>query len=253
MSANLDNKVAVVTGAAKGIGFAIAKALSDAGAKVVVSDIDGAAAEAAAARLPNAVAMTCDVTSEDQVAGLVTSTVDDHGAIDILVANAGTGNVSPIVAMTLEDWRSTMAVNLDGVFLCNKHAAGAMAAAGGGSIINIASIKAFGGAPVTASYGAAKAGVVSLTKTLAMEMRDSGVRVNAVCPGWADTDMVNDNKAHIEAALGISFDEYIDHVQKRLATADEIAGVVVFLASDRARFSSGSTYNVDGGATASLV
>lgn len=253
MSANLENKVAVVTGAAKGIGLAIAKALSDAGAKVVVSDIDGAGAEAAAAGLNNATAATCDVTSEDQVAGLIGSVVDDHGTLDIMVANAGIATVSPVVELSLDDWRSVMAVNLDGVFLCNKHAAGAMAASGGGSIVNIASIKAFGGAPATSSYGAAKAGVVSLTKTLAMEMRDHNVRVNAVCPGWAGTDMVNDRKEELEGILGVSFDEYIEHVQKRLGTPEEIAAVVVFLASDRSRFSSGSTYNVDGGATASLV
>jgi len=155
--------------------------------------------------------------------------------------------------MSLEQWRAVLAVDLDGVFLCNKHAGAVMAGQGSGSIINIASIKAFGGAPGTGSYGAAKAGVVSLTKTLAIELRDTGVRVNAVCPGWLDTDMVNDKRGELEAVLGVSFDEVIDHIQGRLGQPDEIAGLVAFLASERSRFSSGTTYVADGGATASLV
>ncbi|WP_244328564.1 SDR family NAD(P)-dependent oxidoreductase [Yimella sp. cx-51] len=114
-------------------------------------------------------------------------------------------------------------------------------------------MKAVGGSPATGHYGAAKAGVVSLSKTAAIEMRDYGVRVNAVCPGWVDTDMVNDNKSALEAILPVSFDDYIGHVQGRLGHVDDIVGVVSFLASDRSRFSSGSTYVVDGGATSHLV
>ena len=134
-----------------------------------------------------------------------------------------------------------LAVDLDGVFLCVKHAGAVMAGAGGGSIITIASIKAFGGSPATGHYGAAKAGVVSLTKTAAIELRDLGVRVNAICPGWAATDMVADRKDELEAALGVEFEAVIEHLQGRLGTAEEIAAVAVFLASDRSRFSSGSS------------
>jgi NAD(P)-dependent dehydrogenase (short-subunit alcohol dehydrogenase family) len=170
-----------------------------------------------------------------------------------MVACAGIATVKPIVQMPLEEWRAVLSVDLDGVFLCTKHAGLAMASNGGGSIINIASIKAFGGAPATGHYGAAKAGVVSLTKTAALELRSAGVRVNAICPGWVGTDMVNDRKAEFEQVLGISFDDYIAHVQGRLGEPDEIAAVAVFLASDRSRFSSGTAYVVDGGATASLV
>ena len=146
-----------------------------------------------------------------------------------------------------------MAVDLDGVFLCTKHAAAAMASDGGGSIINIASIKAFGGAPATVDYGAAKAGVVSLTKTLRWRCATTVCASTRSARDGSGTDMVNDHKDELEGVLGVSFDEYIDHIQKRLGTPEEIAAVVVFLASDRSRFSSGSTYNVDGGATASLV
>jgi NAD(P)-dependent dehydrogenase (short-subunit alcohol dehydrogenase family) len=253
MSDLLEGKVAIVTGGAKGLGLAISQALDAHGAHVVVADIDGAAADAAAAGLKNGEGWVCDVTDESQVAALVSDTAESHGKLDIMVPNAGIATVNPIVKMSLEEWRAVLAVDLDGVFLCIKHAAGVMAAAGSGSIITIASIKAFGGAPATGNYGAAKAGVVSLTKTAAIELRDLGVRVNAICPGWAATDMVADRKGELEAALGVEFEEVIDHIQGRLAEPEEIAAVAVFLASDRARFSSGSTFNVDGGATASLV
>jgi NAD(P)-dependent dehydrogenase (short-subunit alcohol dehydrogenase family) len=248
----LDGKVAIVTGAATGIGLAVASRLHTEGATVVLSDIDEAGVQAAASALGTE-AVVCDVTDEAAVAALVTGTAEKHGSLDVFVANAGIADVGPVVQTTLEDWRKVLAVDLDGVFLCNKHAGAVMAGQGSGSIINMASIKAFGGAPGTSAYGAAKAGVVSLTKTLAIELRDHGVRVNAVCPGWLDTDMVNDRKADLEALLGVSFDEVIDHIQGRLGTPDEIAGLVAFLASERSRFSSGATYNADGGATASLV
>lgn len=238
----LTGKIAIVTGAAKGIGRAIADRLAGAGATVVASDISAADG-----------IVGCDVTDEAQVQRLVADTVTAHGSLDIFVSCAGVASVVPLVEMSYDEWRRVLAVDLDGVFLCTKHAAAAMAGTGGGSIINIASIKAFGGSPVTGHYGAAKAGVVSLSKTAALEMRDYGVRVNAVCPGWVETDMVADNKAALEAVLPVSFEEYIGHVQGRLGTVDDITGVVLFLASDRSRFSSGSAFVVDGGATAHLV
>lgn len=251
-TSELDGKVSIVTGAGKGIGLAISQRLADAGATVVCSDIDETGAAAAAEQIGGS-AHACDVTDEAQVEKLVGDTVAAHGSLDIFVSCAGVASVAPLVQMSLEEWRRVIAVDLDGVFLCTKHAAGAMAATGGGSIVNIASIKAFGGSPATGHYGAAKAGVVSLSKTAAIEMRDYGVRVNAVCPGWVETDMVSDNKAALEAILPVTFEEYIGHVQGRLGTVDDITGVVLFLASDRSRFSSGSAFMVDGGATAHLV
>jgi NAD(P)-dependent dehydrogenase (short-subunit alcohol dehydrogenase family) len=252
MSPVLDGKVAIVTGAAKGLGHQIARRLGDAGATVVVSDLPGEPLTAAAAAL-GADAIACDVRDEGQVQRLVADTVSRHGGLDVMVACAGVATVTPLAQMALAEWREVMSVDLDGVFLCTKHAGIAMASGGGGSIINIASIKAFGGAPATGPYGAAKAGVVSLTKTAALEFRAQGVRVNAICPGWLDTDMVNDHKAELEAVLGVSFDDYIAHLQGRLGEPDEVAGLAVFLASERSRFCSGSAYVVDGGATASLV
>jgi NAD(P)-dependent dehydrogenase (short-subunit alcohol dehydrogenase family) len=252
MTQILQDKVAIVTGAAKGIGFAIAKRFSEAGATVVLSDIDSGGVERAAAQLQNARAATCDVTDEAAVEKLVADTVAKHGHLDIMVSNAGVASVMPLVQMPLEEWRKVLNVDLDGVFLCTKHAGLAMAQSGGGSIINIASIKAFGGSPATGHYGAAKAGVVSLTKTAALELRASGVRVNAICPGWIETDMVMDRKGELESVLGVDFDQVIGQLQGRLGTPDEVAPLAVFLASDRSRFSSGTAYNVDGGATAAL-
>ena len=252
MSGVLDARVAIVTGAAKGLGHRIATRLGEAGATIVPSDLPGDALDVAASSL-GADAIACDVRDEAQVERLVAETIARHHRLDVMVACAGVATVNPIARMSLQEWRYVLSVDLDGVFLCTKHAGAAMAGNGGGSIINIASIKAFGGSPATGHYGAAKAGVVSLTKTAAMEFRSFGVRVNAICPGWLDTDMVNDRKAELEAALGISFDDYIGHIQGRLGDPDEVAGLAVFLASDRSRFSSGSAYVVDGGATASLL
>lgn len=253
MSPILDSKAAIVTGAARGIGLAIARRLSEAGAALVLADIDGGGAREAASTLQNAEGVACDVRDEQQVAQLVRDTVERRGRLDVMVSSAGIATVNPLVQMTLEEWRSVLAVDLDGVFLCTKHAALAMAGTGGGSIINIASIKAFGGSPATGHYGAAKAGVVSLTKTAALELRLQGVRVNAICPGWVRTGMVLDRKEELEGVLGVDFGEYIDHIQGRLGEPEEIAGLALFLASDRSRFCSGTAYVVDGGATASLV
>jgi NAD(P)-dependent dehydrogenase (short-subunit alcohol dehydrogenase family) len=214
---------------------------------VVVADIADAPA------FERAESVVCDVRDEAQVERLVQGTVERHGRLDVMVAAAGIATVRPLAQMTLEEWRSVLAVDLDGVFLCTKHAGLAMAAGGGGSIINVASIKAFGGSPGTGHYGAAKAGVVSLTKTAALELRAQGVRVNAICPGWVKTDMVMDRKAELESVLGVSFDDVIAHIQGRLGEPEEIAGLALFLASDRSRFASGAAYVADGGATASLV
>jgi NAD(P)-dependent dehydrogenase (short-subunit alcohol dehydrogenase family) len=252
MTQILKDKVAIVTGAAKGIGFAIAKKFSEAGATVVLADIDTDGVQQAASQLQNAHAVTCDVTDEGQVEKLIANAVASHGRLDVMVSNAGVATVKPIVQMPLDEWRTVMSVDLDGVFLCTKHAGLEMAQNGGGSIINVASIKAFGGSPATGHYGAAKAGVVSLTKTAALELRANNVRVNAICPGWVETDMVMDRKAELENVLGVDFEQVIGQLQGRLGRPDEIAGLAVFLASDRSRFSSGTAYNVDGGATAAL-
>lgn len=249
----LKDKIAIVTGGAKGIGKAVARALDDEGATVIVTDIDEAGAQATAKELTKGEGAACDVRDDNQVEELISWAATRHGSVDIVVANAGIATVKPIADMPLDEWRSVLAVNLDGVYSTVRHAGRAMVASGGGSIVTMASITGFAGSPLVAHYAAAKAGVISLTKTAAVELRDHGVRVNAICPGWIGTDLVLDRRQQFEDALGMDFEAVINQKQGRLGTVDDVAPLAVFLASDRSRFSSGSTFVVDGGMSAALV
>jgi NAD(P)-dependent dehydrogenase (short-subunit alcohol dehydrogenase family) len=251
----LDDKVAVVTGAARGIGRAVAEAYAAEGATVVVSDLDADDARRVADALGGqASSAVCDVTDEAAVAGLVDGAVERHGRLDVMVANAGVGRPRPLLEMDLAEWRAVIAVNLDGVFLCTRHAGRVMSAADGGVIVNMCSITAFSGFPMLAHYAAAKAGVRSLTQTAAVELRDAGVRVNCLCPGFVGTDMVEDSKQQLEEMLGLEdFDAAIAAKQGRYGTALEVARLAVFLASERSAFPTGGAFVLDGGATASLL
>jgi NAD(P)-dependent dehydrogenase (short-subunit alcohol dehydrogenase family) len=249
----LEGKIAIVTGAGKGLGRAIAEAFDAEGATVVVADIDETAAKDVAASLTRGEAVACDVRDEAAVEALVAGTVARHGGLDIAVANAGVGIVAPIATTDLAAWRQVTSINLDGVFLTVRHCALAMAASGGGSIITMASITGFGGAALVASYAAAKAATINLTKTAALEFRAHGVRVNAVCPGFVDTDLVRDNREQFDTMLGIDLYAAIDHAQGRMGQVGDVAPLFVWLASDRSRFSTASTFVVDGGAAPSLV
>jgi NAD(P)-dependent dehydrogenase (short-subunit alcohol dehydrogenase family) len=254
-SSELRDRTAIVTGAARGIGRAIAAELARAGANVVVSDIDEAGAKAAADQVPGAVAIACDVRDEAQVQALIDQTVATFGALHVMVPNAGIATVAPIVQMDLATWRSVMAVNLDGVFLCLRYAAPAIAASGGGSIVPIASVTANSGSPLISSYAAAKAAVVNLTKTAAVELREARIRVNAVLPGFIDTDLVADRVSEFEAALALpegGFVSLIEQKQGRFGTVDEVARAVRFLASDESDFFTGSGLVLDGGLDAGL-
>ncbi len=256
MSAILSGKVAVITGAGKGIGRAIAERFGAEGATVAVSDIDGSAARDVAEQIPDATHHVCDVRDEHQVEELVETTVDRHGGVHILVANAGVGSPSPLLDMDLASWRAVTSVNLDGVFLGIRHAAPAIIAAGGGAIVTLASITATAGAPLIAHYAAAKAGVVSLTKTAATELRPHGIRVNALLPGFIGTDLVATTAADFERLLGLpagGFDEIINQKQGRYGNLDEVAEAALFLASERSSFCTGTSLALDGGLQASLL
>lgn len=251
----LDGKVALVTGAGRGIGLAVAQAFVAEGATLVISDLDAGAAQAAAESLGSGhEGVGCDVRDEDAVASFVAGAIERHGRIDVAVANAGVGFAQPVVEMSLADWRRTTAVNLDGVFLLLRHAGLAMAAAGSGSLITMASATASGGSPLIAPYAAAKAGAVNLTQTVAIELRAAGVRANAICPGFINTELVTTQKAAFEAGLGLeSFDAIIEAKQGRYGTIEEVARLAVFLASDRSSFCNAGAYYIDGGLTASLL
>ncbi|WP_205696495.1 SDR family NAD(P)-dependent oxidoreductase [Conexibacter sp. SYSU D00693] len=253
MSGRLDGRVAVITGAGKGIGEAIARRFAKEGATVVVSDLDEASAQRVASDV-GGTAVACDVREDAQVAALVKTAVEQHGKLDVAVANAGVGIVKPVVESSYEDWRAVTSVNLDGVFSTLRHAGLQMAGNGGGSLVTIASVTGFAGSPLISSYAAAKAGAINLTKTTAVELRDLGVRANAICPGFIDTDLVKDRKSQFEEGLELDdFDAVIEQKQGRYGTPEEVAALAVFLASDRSAFCTGSAFVLDGGLTASLL
>jgi NAD(P)-dependent dehydrogenase (short-subunit alcohol dehydrogenase family) len=252
----LAGKTAIVTGSAKGIGFAIAQHLAGAGANVVISDVDEAGAKSAAEQIPRAVAVGCDVRDEDQVKSLIDQAVATFGGLHVMVPNAGIGIVGPIVETDLAAWRAVTSINLDGVFLCIRYAAPAIITSGGGAIVPVASATATAGTPLVASYAASKAAVVNLTKTAAVELGEYGVRVNCVMPGFVVTDLVNDRAPEFEAALGLPVGGFADFIaqkqQGRYGTVDEVARAVTFFASEESSFCSGSGLVLDGGLTAGL-
>jgi NAD(P)-dependent dehydrogenase (short-subunit alcohol dehydrogenase family) len=249
----LADRVAVITGAGRGIGKAIAEAYAEQGAIVVVSDIDEGAAKEVAAALPRAESVVCDVRDEAAVEALIQGTVQRHGRLDICVANAGVGKAQPLAEMSLADWRAITSVNLDGVFLTIREAAKAMAAGGGGSIIGMGSITATAGSPLIGHYAAAKAGVVNLCKTAAVEFRPYNVRVNSILPTFIDTELVRENQAIFEAALGTDFESLLATKQGRFGQVSDVTPLAVFLAGDQSAFISGSAYTVDNAWTASLL
>jgi NAD(P)-dependent dehydrogenase (short-subunit alcohol dehydrogenase family) len=253
----LDGKVAVVTGAAGVIGTATMRLLAERGARLVAVDRREQDLQAAIKGLPasaQAVAITADVTDEEEVADYVRATVEKFGAIDAFYNNAGIeGDVKPITEYSLETFRRVLDVNVVGVFLGMKHVLPVMLKQNKGSIINTASIAGLMGSPHIAVYSASKHAVIGLTKSAAWECTGTGVRINCVCPGLIDSRMLS---AIIEGRnpgnnAPVPNDRIVERIPaRRLGQASEVASIVAFLASDEASYVSGSAYTVDGGRTA---
>lgn len=258
----LQGKVALVTGAAKGIGAATAKRLAQEGASVVCTDVDADAGQAVADEIANeggaAAFVGHDVTDEAQWEAAVKVAEDKFGALHIVVNNAGIApESSPIEEKTLESWRHVLAIDLDSVFLGCKWGIRTIKKHGGGAIINISSILGLVGQPNASDYNAAKGGVRLLTKSAALECAEAGydIRVNSVHPGYIDTPLVQDVMAQGEmGGQPVGPNEMRElltmlHPIGRLGIAKEIANAVLFLASDEASFMTGSEMVVDGGYT----
>ncbi|WP_329048544.1 SDR family oxidoreductase [Amycolatopsis sp. NBC_01488] len=248
----LEGKRVFVTGSGAGIGKAIAALFTERGARVVVSDLNADAAKQAAEEIGAAGVANCDVTDEAQVQSAIQQAVDLLGGLDVLVNNAGIEVASPLLKQSTESFDKIFAVNVRGTFVTMKAATPHLMESKG-NIVNIASIAGIGGSPLLGSYCATKAAVIQLTRVAAVEMRPAGIRVNAVCPGFADTAMVERLVPDFEAATQVPFGDLVAAKQGRLGTPQDIAEVAAFLASDRATWITGSHYVLDGGLTASLV
>ena len=242
---DLTDKVAVVTGAARGIGESIARKLSDAGAKLVVCDMDGDGARTVAESLTNdgrdAVAVQANITAEDDVKRLVEESYGAFDRVDILVNNAGVTRDNLVMRMSDEEWDLVIEVNLKGVFRITRAFARPMMKARAGSIVNVASVVGLIGNAGQANYSASKGGVVALTKSCAKEFASRGIRVNAVAPGFIATAMTEKLPQEVR-------DGFLENIPlKRAGSADDVAGVVLFLSSDASAYLTGQILKVDGG------
>jgi NAD(P)-dependent dehydrogenase (short-subunit alcohol dehydrogenase family) len=249
----LEGRRALVTGAGTGIGRAIAEALAAAGARVAVTDLDAAAAQAVAAHLDDAIGFRLDVTDAPETKQVIDRAADQLGGLEIVCANAGVSTMRPVVDLSEEEWEHNMAINAKGVFLTNQAAVRHFLANGvAGAIVNTASLAGKQGAPLLAHYAASKFAVVGFTQSLAREVAPHGIRVNCVCPGFVRTSM-QDREVLWEAQLRDMTakavrEEYIALTPLgRLEEPDDVADAVVFLASDAARFITGEALNVTGG------
>jgi NAD(P)-dependent dehydrogenase (short-subunit alcohol dehydrogenase family) len=245
----LADKVAIVTGASAGIGRATALALASEGAAVVAVDIDVERGDQIARDIVDkggrAIFVRTDVADDASVATMVARAVKEYGGLDLAFNNAGIeGSPAPTHECTPENWQRTLAVNLTGVWSCMRHEIPRMLERGGGSIVNCASVAGLVGFPSIPAYVASKHGVVGLSKTAALEYATQGIRVNAVCPGVIDTEMVErftGNEQEAEAAMIAS------EPVGRMGRAEEIADAVLWLCSSRSSFVTGQAIAVDGG------
>lgn len=254
--ARLDGKIAFVTGGGSGLGEAISLRLAEEGAKIAVADISLQKARSVASSIAEnggkALAVELDVRNEKRWKLAIGSAMRELGPIDVLVNNAGIAMLASIEDARLDDWRNILAVNLDGVFLGTKFAIEAMKEHGGGSVINMASIRSRVGDPNSIAYDASKGGVEALTRSAALHCANNryGIRVNSVHPAYVLTDMFKGATAHLPDADALLEQVKAAHPIGRMGTAREVADAVLYLASDESSFVTGSAMIVDGGFTA---
>jgi NAD(P)-dependent dehydrogenase (short-subunit alcohol dehydrogenase family) len=247
----IENKVAIVTGASKGIGKAIATRFAREGASLVVASRSRDALEKVAHEIKStggeALVVTVDVRNADSIDELVKKTVSHYGRLDLLVNNAGITMGGASEGLSPEDWRTAMETDLFGVFFACQAAARVMIPQGGGNIINISSVNGILAAPRRAAYCSSKAGVNALTKVLAIEWADRNIRVNAIAPGYVRTELVQD----VIDKGAISMDAILRRTpQHRIGEVEDIAGLAVYMASDESSYMTGSIVTIDGGWTA---
>jgi len=248
---DLSGRAAVVTGGNAGIGFAIAQALAQAGAAVAVAGRRASENAAAAAKLSatgaRAVAIDADVADEDSCRALVAGAADELGRLDILINNAGTAIRKQPQDYTLTEWRRVIDVNLTGAFLCAQAAYPHLLRRGGGKIINIGSMLSLFGASYTVAYGASKGGIVAMTRSLACAWAKDNIQVNAILPGWIDTELT---RAARQQVAGLNERVLNRTPAGRWGTPADFSGVALFLASAASDFVTGTTIAVDGGYSA---
>lgn len=244
MTQLLSDKVAYVTGAGSGLGRAAAERFAEAGARIAVLDRDEEAARATAQDIGGgAVGLRCDVSSVDEVRRAFAAAADAIGEPDALVNNAGIREINDVLSIEPADWDRVIAVNLNGVFYCAQTAARSMAERGGGSITNIASVAGLAAVPRRPAYSAAKSGVIGLTRSMATDLGEHGIRTNVVCPGLIRTPLTHSYFEDEAFAQGIG--QIIPH--GRPGEPSEVADLLVYLASDMASYVSGAAIAIDGG------
>ena len=254
---NLDGLVAVVTGAAQGLGLGIAEQLAREGATAIIADLQRDEAERVSAELRDqglaVQASYLDISESDMVTAFFIQVVDDYGKLDILVNNAGVGQtVTPTVELSDEEWHRVMNITLNGTFYCCRAAGAVMEQQESGCIVNVSSINGQNPAVLVAAYNVAKAGVIMLTRTLALELAAYGVRVNAICPGPVFTDFNKSVMDQRRQSLNITLDEMVERIRKavplgRWGEPQDIAQAVVFLCSPSASWITGEVLTVSGG------
>jgi len=251
MSRKLEGKVALITGAASGIGAATARLFAQEGARVVIADIRYREAKLVESSIidsgGDALAVKVDISEPSQVNEMIIKTIEKYGALHILMCNAGVLCPGSVTEIEIDDWNKTLAVNLSGTFLCSRYGIPEIKKSGGGSIIITSSAVGFAAEKGIAAYGTSKGGLIILTKLMALDYVKDGIRVNCVCPGWVDTPF-NDPIIDSEGLTS-------DHINSlipmgRQCTPEEIAQSALFLASEDAKYITGHVLVIDGGLSA---